>query len=79
MIALTSTLQDILDEFVVLSPDYDPADITVFQDGTTIKLIWPDTSRVRLDVSVMSVVAGGVSMVVPPPLDIPGGTNPSNP
>jgi hypothetical protein len=77
-IALTSTLQDILTEFVVLSPDHDPAVASVVQDDTWIKVAWPDTSRVRLDISVLSLTQGGVAMVVPPPIDVPGGVNPNN-
>lgn len=79
MIALTSTLSDVLTEFVVLSASYDPANAVVTQDDTTIKIIWPDTSRVRLDISVMGVVQGGVTMVSPPPVFVPGGENPNNP
>jgi hypothetical protein len=79
MISLTSTLQDILNEFVMLSADYDPANAQVLQDGTWLKVLWPDTSRVRLDISVLSIIQGGVAMVVPPPIDVEGGTNPNNP
>lgn len=79
MITLTSSLQQILDEFVDLGTDYDPIDSIVVQDGTTIKVVWPDTSRVRLDISVMGVQAGEVVMKVPPVLDLEGGTNPNNP
>lgn len=79
MIALTSTLQEIVDEFVILGPDYDPADASVTQDATTIKMIWPDTSRVRLDISVMGIQQGEVTMIVPPPIEVDGGENINNP
>lgn len=78
-LTLSSTLQNVLDQFVKCSPAYDPANSQMIVDATSVKIFWPDTSRVRLDISVMSLKAGGVAMAVPPVIHIPGGDNPNNP
>lgn len=78
-LALTSTLSDVIAEMVVMDADHtaETPVVTVYENS--IKVLWADTSRVRLDVSVMSLTEGGLAMVVPPPLVVPGGGNPNNP
>jgi IPT/TIG domain len=76
---INSTISDILAQFIVTDTHHDPGVAAVVVEDTAIKLFWHDTSRVRLDISVMSTTADGVRMMVPPPLDIPGGGNPNNP
>lgn len=76
---LTSTLQDILDAFVLLGPDHDPAQAEISAGKTMLSIRWLDTSRVDLRLSVLSVGHDGVRLNVPPGPDVEGGENPNNP
>lgn len=78
-LALTSTLSDVLAEFVVMDADHtaETPIVTIYENA--IKVLWADTSRVRLDVSLLSLTPEGLAMKVNPPVELPGGGNPNNP
>jgi hypothetical protein len=78
-LSLTSTLTDIISAFVNLDSGHPIGSAQVVQYAKGIKLFWPDTSRVLLDLSTMSVTANGVRLISPPAVDIPGGFNPNSP
>lgn len=78
-LALTSTLSDVLAEMVIMDADHtaETPIVTIYENA--IKILWADTSRVRLDVSVLSLTPEGLAMKAQPPLVVPGGGNPNNP
>lgn len=81
MAALTvnSSLKDVLANFVATDASHDPNTATFAVDAAGLRLLWPDNSRVRFDIQTMSMTPGGVRMLNPAPLDMPGGGNSNNP
>ena len=78
-LTLNSTISDVVAQFVALDGAHSLGGSVIAQYAKGLKLFWPDTSRVIMDVSTMSITPSGVRMVNPPFVDIPGGFNPNNP
>lgn len=78
-LSINSPLKDILANFLVYDASHDPANATFAIGSQDMRIVWPDNSRVLLTFQPMSTTPSAVRLLVPAPLDMPGGANANNP
>lgn len=78
-LTLDSTLREVLGEFVTLDAEHLAEEPVLSNYDNSLKITWPDTSHVRMDISVMTIGEGGIEIIIPPYAEVPGGENPNNP
>jgi hypothetical protein len=66
-LSLTSTLQQVVDAFVVQDPPHALETPLVSQFGNQLSLTWVDTSKVDLAISTRSLTPSGVRLIGPAP------------
>jgi hypothetical protein len=77
-LTLDSTLREVLLEFVTIDQEHLDEAPELINYENSLKVVWSDTSHVRLDLSVMSI-GEAIEIIIPPYAEVPSGENPNNP
>ena len=77
-LTLDSTLKEVLLEFVTIDQEHLDEAPELINYENSLRIVWLDTSHVRLDLSVMSI-GDAIEIIIPPYAEVPSGENPNNP